>query len=190
MGRWSALNWVYGIIAVIIIQRIVEVAVAKRNERWMKGNGGVEVGESHYPWMVAMHVAFFISLFVEVTLTGVTFTIYSFIPLLFVFVAQIVRIWALLSLGRYWNTKIIVLPEAPVVEKGPYRFLRHPNYMVVITEIAFIPLLFQAYWTALVFSVLNAWMLVVRIRTEEEALYGETEDYRERFKGKKRFWFV
>lgn len=110
--------------------------------------------------------------------------------LLIVIIAQCIRIWALTSLGRYWNTKIIVLPDAPVVEKGPYRFLRHPNYAVVMTEIAFVPLIFQAYWTAILFTVLNAWMLSVRIRVEEKALYQMTGDYTERFERKKRFWFV
>ncbi|MED4126912.1 isoprenylcysteine carboxyl methyltransferase family protein [Shouchella miscanthi] len=184
------LIWVYGMISVIIAQRLIEVVVAKRNERWMKSNGGIEVGKTHYHWMVALHVSFFIALLLEVTFTTPSFTSISVVALLIVIIAQCIRIWALTSLGRYWNTKIIVLPDAPVVEKGPYRFLRHPNYAVVMTEIAFVPLIFQAYWTAILFTVLNAWMLSVRIRVEEKALYKMTGDYTERFERKKRFWFV
>lgn len=180
----------YAMIAVIVMQRLIEVRIAKQNERWMKAQGGVEVGKDHYPWMVALHIAFFISLIIEVTITSVSLRLVSIISFGIVLIAQAIRIWALSSLGRYWNTKIIVLPEAPVVEKGPYRFLRHPNYTVVILEIAFIPLMFQAYWTAIVFSILNAWMLSVRIKVEEGALKGETKDYAERFKAKKRFWLV
>ncbi|WP_349775485.1 isoprenylcysteine carboxyl methyltransferase family protein [Shouchella hunanensis] len=182
--------WVYGMISVIIAQRLIEVVVAKRNERWMKRNGGIEVGKTHYHWMVALHVSFFIALLLEVTFTTPSFTSISVVALLIVIIAQCIRIWALTSLGRYWNTKIIVLPDAPAVEKGPYRFLRHPNYVVVMTEIAFVPLIFQAYWTAILFTVLNAWMLSVRIRVEEKALYQMTGDYTERFERKKRFWFV
>ncbi|WP_346244060.1 isoprenylcysteine carboxyl methyltransferase family protein [Shouchella clausii] len=183
------MTWAYMMIALIIIQRLVEVRVARRNERWLKAQGGVEAGTAHYPWMVTLHCGFFISLLIEVTLSNIAFSCWSAIPLAIVVIAQIIRIWALSSLGKYWNTKIIVLPEAPVIEKGPYRFLRHPNYMVVVAEIAFVPLLFQAYWTAIVFSLLNAAMLTIRIPTEEAALQGET-DYGERFKEKKRFWLV
>ncbi|GAF13501.1 alkylpyrone O-methyltransferase [Bacillus sp. JCM 19046] len=182
--------FVYGMIAVIIVQRLVEVKLAQQNERWIKAQGGVEAGKDHYPWMVALHVAFFISLLIEVTITPVSFQLLSVIAFLIVLFAQVIRIWALSSLGRYWNTKIIVLPEAPVVEKGPYRFLRHPNYTVVILEVAFIPLLFQAYVTAIVFTILNAWMLSVRIKAEEAALTDETKDYATQFKQKKRFWLV
>ncbi|UTR07470.1 isoprenylcysteine carboxyl methyltransferase family protein [Alkalihalobacillus sp. LMS6] len=182
--------WVYSLIGLIIAQRLIEVIIAKHNERWLKGIGGVEAGKDHYPWMVALHIGFFISLLVEVSINEPVFTTISVIAFFVVAVAQVIRFWALTSLGRYWNTKIIVLPEAPVVEKGPYRYLRHPNYTVVMLEIAFIPLLFQAYWTAIVFTLLNAWMLSVRIRVEEEALHDETDDYTERFERKKRFWFV
>lgn len=182
--------WVYGIISIIIVQRLIEVVVAKRNERWMKSIGGIEAGKAHYRWMVALHVSFFVALLLEVTFTTPSLTNSSVVALSIVIVAQSIRIWALTSLGRYWNTKIIVLPDAPVVEKGPYRFLRHPNYAVVITEIAFIPLIFQAYWTAILFTLLNAWMLRVRIQMEEEMLNHMTGDYTERFERKKRFWFV
>ncbi|WP_059104452.1 isoprenylcysteine carboxyl methyltransferase family protein [Shouchella shacheensis] len=179
----------YFLIALIISQRLTEVLVAKRNERWLKERGGIEAGAAHYPYMVSLHVAFFLALLVEVTLAGRGVGMWSIVPFLIVLAAQCLRVWALLSLGRYWNTKIIVLPEAPVIERGPYRYFRHPNYLVVVLEIAFLPLVFQAYWTALLFSLLNGVMLVVRIRAEEEALAGET-NYEEGFKRKKRFWLI
>ena len=91
------------------------------------------------------------------------------------------RIWCLTSLGKFWNTKIIILPGADVVIKGPYKFIRHPNYLIVTTELLVLPLLFSAYFTAIVFSILNIWMLSVRIPTEERALK-EVTNYKEEFR--------
>lgn len=168
-----AFFWI--LILLVCLQRIAELAVAKRNEKWMLQQGAYEAGASHYPFIVALHVSFFISLILEVVFFDKTLS--TWWPLwfsLFV-VAQFARVWSLRSLGRFWNTKIIVLPGASIVKKGPYRWIRHPNYVVVVTEILVLPLLFQAYYTAFIFSVLNAFILSIRIAAEEQALMEATD---------------
>ncbi|WP_040229260.1 isoprenylcysteine carboxyl methyltransferase family protein [Bhargavaea cecembensis] len=168
------------LIALVIIQRLVELRVAKRNEKRLLAKGAFEAGASHYPYMVAMHAAFFLSLILEVMLTDRPLSPF-WLPLLAVFLAmQALRIWCLASLGQYWNTKIIILPGANVVKRGPYKWLRHPNYVIVTTELLVLPLLFQAYFTAVLFALLNIWMLSVRIPAEEQALRRAT-DYTKRF---------
>ncbi|TDL33102.1 isoprenylcysteine carboxyl methyltransferase [Jeotgalibacillus sp. S-D1] len=154
----------------VIIQRLVELMAAKRNEKWIKNKGAYEAGSSHYPVMIALHAGFFISLLFEVLAAGRPVSAF-WAPLLVLFgLTQIVRIWCLLSLGRYWNTKILILPGAKVVRRGPYKYIKHPNYVIVTIEILLLPLLFQAYVTAVVFTFLNAAMLSVRIPAEEKAL--------------------
>ncbi len=159
----------YLILAFVIIQRLVELFVAKRNEKSMLAKGAYEVGASHYPFMILLHVSFFISLLIEVS-----YFKSSPIPhygLLFVFLLlQLFRVWCLVSLGKFWNTKIIILPGANVVAKGPYAYIRHPNYLVVCLEIAVLPLMFQAYVTAICFTILNFIILSIRIPMEEKAL--------------------
>ncbi|MDQ0208463.1 isoprenylcysteine carboxyl methyltransferase family protein [Alkalicoccobacillus murimartini] len=179
--------FVYVFIAVVIVQRLAEVGVARSNERWMKDQGAFEAGASHYPVMVAMHCCFFVSLLVEVTwIKTSSWTLWSVVPLAIFLVAQMIRVWALVSLGKFWNTKIIVLPGAEPVKRGPYRWIRHPNYVVVIAEVLLLPLIFQAYFTAVVFSLLNAAMLMVRIKAEEEAL-DQGGKYSEKFEQVSRF---
>ncbi|MET0785316.1 MAG: isoprenylcysteine carboxylmethyltransferase family protein [Paenisporosarcina sp.] len=164
----------------VILQRIVELLVAKRNEDWIKSQGGYEVGKSHYPFMVALHVSFFISLLLEFTLLNRGLSTF-WLPLFIVFsVTQLLRIWILSSLGRFWNTKIMILPGASVVRKGPFQFMRHPNYTIVAIEILVLPLMFNAFITALVFTFLNLYMLSVRIPIEEAALC-EGTNYKEVF---------
>ena len=139
----------------------------------MRAQGGYEVGAAHYPWMILLHASFFVSLFIEVLYVKTTVTpIYSLL-VVFVFL-QLFRVWCLVSLGMYWNTKIIILPGANVVVKGPYAFIRHPNYLVVCLELLVLPLLFQAFFTAIVFTILNLLMLSVRIPAEEKALKAAT----------------
>lgn len=175
------------LLAFLFAQRVTELLIARRNEKWMKDQGAYEVGAEHYKWIVAVHTGFFISLFVEVKLFEAQPASWWLIPFVFFAGAQILRFWALFSLGRYWNTKIIVLPGANVVESGPYRFLRHPNYVIVAVEIFMIPLVFQAYVTAVIFSVANAVVLLrVRIPAEEQALKNVT-NYREATRGRPRF---
>ena len=146
----------------------------------MRSQGAYEAGAEHYPRMVAMHVAFFIFLIGEVILFDRLLSPFWLLFLGIFLVAQVLRIWCLASLGRFWNTKIIILPGADVVRKGPYHLIRHPNYVIVTTELLVLPLLFGAYFTAIIFGFLNIWMLSIRIPSEEKALK-EATDYRERF---------
>ncbi|MBA4536142.1 hypothetical protein H1Z61_03045 [Bacillus aquiflavi] len=170
----------------IILQRLSELLIAKRNEKWMKQQGALEFGEDHYLLLVMMHVFFFISLIVEVQVLETTISpIWQLLLILFS-LTQVLRLWALTSLGKYWNTKIIVQPKANIVIKGPYRFMKHPNYVVVTLELLIIPFLFQAYITAVVFSLMNAIILSIRISVEEQALTELTE-YRSAFHESRRF---
>lgn len=157
-------------LCIVMIQRILELFLAKSNEHWLKKQGGLEFGSRHYRYMVIIHVLFFALFIIEKLLFNRTLSP-VWPGVLFVFItAQAVRIWAIASLGRFWNTKIIVLPNAKVCKQGPYRYLRHPNYLVVAVEFAAIPLLFNAYLTACLFTVINVIVLAVRIPEEEKAL--------------------
>lgn len=168
------------IISIVIIQRLVELFVAKRNEKWMLRQGAFEAGARHYPLMVMMHITFFLSLPLEVSIVDRSLSPFGPALLTVFLIAQVARVWCLSSLGKFWNTKILILPGADVVQKGPYRFIRHPNYVIVTTELLVLPLLFNAYFTAIVFSLLNLWMLSVRIPVEEKALKKAT-NYKEKF---------
>ena len=159
----------YFILAFVIIQRLVELLIAKRNEKSMLTKGAYEVGASHYKFMILLHASFFVSFLVEVVFFKSIFTPNYWLLAVFLLL-QLLRVWCLMSLGTFWNTRIIILPGAKVVEKGPYKFLRHPNYLVVCLEIAVLPLMFQAYVTAICFTILNLLMLSVRIPIEEKAL--------------------
>lgn len=170
-------------IILIAIQRLVELYIAKQNEKQLKAAGAVEYGESHYRWMVLMHLCFFIVLIIEVVVLERDMSGLWPIWLTLFLIAQSGRIWAIRSLGKHWNTKIIVVPDADVVIKGPYKYFKHPNYIIVATEILVISLLFNAYYTAIIFSLLNVWMMTVRIPLEEKALKKHTE-YSTVFKGK------
>ena len=159
----------YLILVLVIIQRLVELLIAKKNEKAMLAKGAYEVGAAHYPFMILLHVSFFVSLLIEVIFFKSVLT--PHIEWLVIFlVLQLLRIWCLVSLGMFWNTKIIILPGANVVMKGPYSFIRHPNYLVVCLEIALLPVMFEAYFTAITFTILNFIMLAVRIPIEEKAL--------------------
>lgn len=151
-------------ISFFILQRISELIIAKRNEKWLLQQGAVEYGKGHYPFIVALHTLFIISIIIEYILRGQPPINWIFLILFLLVLAF--KFWALLSLGKYWNTKIYRAPGAYPVKKGPYKFLKHPNYMEVICEIAIIPLVFHLYYTAIIFTVLNAAMLTVRIRVE------------------------
>lgn len=170
----------------ILVQRLVELVLAKSNEQWMKKQGAEEFGKSHYPWIVALHVLFLICFLIEKLVFNKGLSPYWPWILPIFFLSQAARLWVIASLGRYWNTKILVLPDAEVIRKGPYRFLKHPNYAVVSLELFIIPLLFNAFISALLFSLLNAAILAVRIAEEEKALKQYLK-YEESFKGFHRF---
>ncbi|WP_100331365.1 isoprenylcysteine carboxyl methyltransferase family protein [Bacillus xiapuensis] len=164
----------------LVIQRIGELVYAKRNERWMKRRGAQEFGASHYPLIVLLHASFFIALWIEVQWKQMQ--LHPLWPLIFcVFlVLQMIRLWTISSLGRYWNTKILVLKHEKAVNKGPFKYVRHPNYLVVTGELILIPLMFQAYGTLVLYFILNQMMLAIRIPVEEKAL-NQWTDYSEAF---------
>ena len=155
-------------ISFIILLRILELLLSKKNEQWLLQNGAVEYGKKHYPFIVALHVLFILSLILEYYSKQPTS--YSLILLIFYFVLLAFKAWIILSLGKYWNTKIYHIPNIPLIKKGPYQYFKHPNYIVVIAEIIVIPLVFHLYYTAIIFTLLNAVMLLVRINEEDKAL--------------------
>lgn len=156
------------VLGLVVLQRLAELILAQRNTRRLLAKGAVEVGRGHYPLIVALHAAWIAVLALTVPADAPASW-----PLLGLFlVLQAARIWVIASLGPYWTTRIITLTAAPLVRRGPYRWLRHPNYLVVVLEIAVLPLAFGAVWIALVFSLLNAVLLWHRIRVEAEALAG------------------
>jgi methyltransferase len=158
------------IVGLVVLQRLAELRLAKANEMWLRSRGGIERGQSHYKYFIGLHAAFFISLTAEAAWRWTPGTGIWWFPLFVFAVAQALRVWCIVSLGRFWNTKIIVVPGSSPVRRGPYRFLRHPNYLVVTVELAALPLVFHAYATAVLFSALNALLVAHRIREEEAAL--------------------
>src|SRR5699024_4026728 len=140
--------------------------IAKRNEKHLKSKGAVEFGKKHYKWFIIMHTAFFIALIFEMTyIKHVAYTISPFLLILFL-LTQIIRVWCIYSLGVYWNTKIIILPNRPLIKNGPYKYVDHPNYLIVGIELCIIPLLFGAYLTAVIFPFLHILLLAFRIPLE------------------------
>ena len=159
------------LIALFGVERLAELVVSKRNIAWSLDRGGREFGAGHYPAMVALHTGFLVGALVEVLVAHRPFLPGLGWPMLVVVVAaQSLRWWCITTLGHRWNTKIVVLPTVPLVTAGPYRWIRHPNYVAVVVEGIALPLVHTAWVTAVVFTVLNAWLLNVRIRTENRAL--------------------
>ncbi|MGB3633449.1 MAG: isoprenylcysteine carboxylmethyltransferase family protein [Rubrobacteraceae bacterium] len=154
-------------VALVSVQRILELRYSRRNEQRLRARGAVERGQEHYPLMVGLHVLWLTSTLIEGAVRNDR--VYR-LPLISLLAIQPIRYWAILSLGEHWNTKILVVPGEKLVSKGPYKYLSHPNYVVVATEILAFPLVFGARFTAPVFSVLNGILLTVRIREEERAL--------------------
>jgi methyltransferase len=151
-------------ISFFILQRLSELYIARRNEKWLLRQGAIQYGQGHYPFIIALHTLFIVSIIAEYLLRGQPPVSWVFL-MIFLLVLSF-KYWALSSLGKYWNTKIYRVPGVYPVKKGPYKFLKHPNYMEVVCEIAVIPLVFHLYYTAAIFTVLNAVMLTVRIRVE------------------------
>ena len=155
-----------GVVALVALERLAELWHARRNTRALLDAGGVEAGRGHYPLIVALHAAWLLAILLAVPPeAGVS------VPMLIVFaLLQGLRLWVLMSLGPYWTTRVITLPGAPLVRRGPYRYIRHPNYLVVAAEIAVLPLAFGAWAVAAVFSALNAALLAWRISLEDQTL--------------------
>ncbi len=149
------------------LQRLAELVVAHRNTRALLARGARELAPGHYPLIVAVHASWLAVLWWLAP--GRSF---SWLLLELFILLQIGRLWVLATLGQRWTTRIIVLPGAPLVRRGPYRYFRHPNYMIVAAEIAVLPLVFGLWEVALIFSLLNAAVLYIRIRAETAALRG------------------
>ncbi len=164
------------ILAFIVAERLAELAWSARNVRRLKAAGAIEAGRRHYPLFVALHGGWLAAL---VVFSPADATIYWPMFGLFV-VLQLGRAWVMISLGRYWTTRVITLPEAPLVRTGPYRLVRHPNYLIVIGEVAVVPLIVGAWPIALGFTVLNLALLRHRITVEDAALADRRPDRRGR----------
>ena len=156
----------YGILALVVLQRIGELLYASRNARALIRQGGIEYGRRHYPVMVLLHASWLTAIAVGIRRdSGI-----RMLPLTCFALAQALRVWVLATLGRYWTTRVISIQDVPLVQRGPYRFIRHPNYLIVVGEVALLPLVYGQIANAIVFSVLNAGVLAWRIRIEEAAL--------------------
>ncbi len=173
------------LLAAVALERVAELAVSQRNARRLLAGGGVEVGRAHYPTMVAFHAALLGACLAEPALWPTPWPAgLAAAAAALVVAAQALRWWAVATLGGRWSTRVIVLPDAAPVRTGPYRRLRHPNYLAVAIEVAALPLVAGAWRTAIVGSILNAGLLAVRVRAEEAALGGRWE---EAFRGVPRF---
>jgi methyltransferase len=155
------------ILVLVTAERLAELALAKSNTKRLLAQGAREHASGHYPLIVALHAAWLGTLWWLAPSRPVDGFWLALFALL-----EVGRVWVLTSLGRRWTTRIIILPGAPLVQRGPYRFIDHPNYAVVVAEIAVLPLAFGLWRTAFVFSLLNAGLLAVRIREENRALGG------------------
>jgi methyltransferase len=159
------------LVVAVAAERLAELVVSKRNLRWSLANGGREFGARHYPVMVTLHTGLLVGALVEVTALRRRFIRRLGWPMLVVVLAaQALRWWCISTLGRQWNTRVVVIPGAARVSKGPYRVFPHPNYVAVVAEGAALPLVHGAWITALTFSLLNAALLKRRIKVENAAL--------------------
>jgi len=154
------------VLALVAGQRLAELVYARRNTRRLLAAGGEESGAGHYPLLVGLHALWLVALAVFVPENQApNWWLLGLFALL-----QVARLWVLASLGPFWTTRVITLPGAPLVRRGPYRWLRHPNYLVVAAEILVLPLAFGAWQIAVLFSLANALVLGLRLRVEERAL--------------------
>ena len=160
------------VIALVALERLAELVVAQRHAAWAFARGGVEMGRGHYPPMVVLHTALLVACVAEVHLADRPFVpVLGWTALALAAGSQALRWWCIRTLGPQWNTRIIVVPDAPLVGRGPYRWLSHPNYVAVAVEGLALPLIHTAWVTALAFTVLNAILLLgFRIPAEERAL--------------------
>ncbi|TCO35549.1 methyltransferase [Kribbella steppae] len=163
------MSWYVVLVLLVALERVAELVVSLRNARWSFAQGGVESGRGHYPFMVALHTGLLAGCLAEAAhrpfVPWLGWTMFAVVLL-----SQGLRWWCIAVLGHQWNTRVIVVPGLRLVAGGPYRWLRHPNYVAVIAEGIALPLVHTAWVTATVFTVLNIPLLAVRIRTEEAAL--------------------
>lgn len=163
------------LIVAVALERLAELVVSRRNRAWSRAHGGLEFGAGHYPVMVVLHTGLLAGCLVETIALHRPFIAALGWPMLaIVLAAQGLRWWCIATLGRQWNTRVVVVPGAARVTRGPYRFLSHPNYVAVVAEGAALPLVHTAWVTALVFTGLNAALLTTRVKVENAALAGLT----------------
>jgi methyltransferase len=164
-------TWYVVLVAAVALERVAELVVSRRNAAWSLQRGGVEYGARHYPAMVVLHTALLAACLLEVVAVGRPFVpALGWAMLLVVVASQGLRWWCITTLGHQWNTRVIVVPGLRLVARGPYRRLRHPNYVAVVAEGIALPLVHSAWVTAVCFTALNAVLLRVRISTENAAL--------------------
>lgn len=166
--------WYVLLVAAVAAERLAELVVARRNERWSAARGAIVAGQGHYPAMVALHTGLLAGCLVEAWLDRPFEPALGWPMLAVLAASQALRWWCISTLGPRWNTRVIVVPGLPLVTGGPYRWLRHPNYVAVVAEGVALPLVHTAWVTAAAFTVLNAVLLGVRIRCENEALAAAT----------------
>lgn len=160
------MTMLYLIVGLVALQRIGEVIFANHNTKCLKAEGAIEIGPKHYPLFFLLHGSWLLAILL---CTSANAPVDYWMLALFLLL-QAGRLWVIATLGKYWTTRIITLPSAPLIHKGPYRFLRHPNYTIVAAEIAVLPLAFGQWQIALIWSIANALLLTWRIRLENVAL--------------------
>lgn len=169
----TSLAWYAVLLGLVAVERLAELILSKRHAAWALARGGVEYGRGHYPPMVMLHSALLVACVAEAHFANREFLPWLGWPMLAVVVlAQGLRWWCIATLGRQWNTRVVVVPGLSLVRSGPYRWFRHPNYVAVVAEGVALPLVHTSWVTAVAFTALNAWLLTVRIRTEDAALAG------------------
>jgi methyltransferase len=167
----QSLWWYVVLVLLVGLERVAELVVSLRNAKWSFAKGGVETGKGHYPFMVVLHTGLLAGCLVEAIVADRPFIpALGWTMLAVVLLAQGLRWWCITVLGPQWNTRVIVVPELALVASGPYRWFRHPNYVAVVAEGVALPLVHDAWITAVVFALLNVPLLAVRIRAEEAAL--------------------
>jgi methyltransferase len=166
-------TWFLVLLGLVAVERLVELVVSRRNMAQSLARGGREYGAGHYPVMVALHTGLLVGAAAEVLLADRPFVPALGWPMLvLVIAAQALRWWCIATLGGQWSTRVVVVPGLPLVTSGPYRLMRHPNYLAVVVEGFALPLVHSAWLTAAVFSACNLALLRVRVRVEERALTG------------------
>jgi methyltransferase len=166
-------TWFVVLLGLVAVERLAELVVSRRNTAWSLARGGEEHGAGHYPVMVALHSMLLVGAATEVMVAARPFVPALGWPMLgLVVAAQALRWWCIRTLGKRWSTRVVVVPGLPLVDTGPYRVMRHPNYLAVVVEGIALPLVHSAWVTAALFTALNLALLRVRVRVEETALTG------------------
>jgi methyltransferase len=167
----TSLTFFTVLVALVGVERFAELVVSRRNAAWSLSHGGFETGREHYPVMVVLHTALLVGMLLEAWIRRPDVDAWLAYPMVaLVLASQALRWWCIATLGRRWNTRVIVVPGLPLVRSGPYRYFSHPNYVAVVVEGVALPLVHAAWMTAVVFTAANAALLTVRLRVENAAL--------------------